>query len=108
MDRSSYRQVLDQLQPLGTKRRHRQGENVFHPGEPARAVYYLLTEGQPPGELRLECSLTHWAAMLELTREALSGVRPQAVLMSQFPIPNSQLPIPNSQFPIPNSQFPIP
>lgn len=174
MDRSSYRQVLDQLQPLGTERRYRQGENVFHLGEPARAVYYvvegevhlqrhgpdgatmilhraraegffaeaslgadryhctavcirpsrilslpaaalrerlegdpaftvqwvsllsaqlrrqraaverlqmkraeerirhyLLTEGQPPGELRLECSLTHWAAMLGLTREAL-------------------------------------
>jgi CRP/FNR family transcriptional regulator, dissimilatory nitrate respiration regulator len=174
MDRSSYRQVLGQLQPLGTERRFGQGEAVFLLGEPARAVYFLqegevhlqrhgpdgatvilhrarageffaeasfgsdryhctavcirpsrvlalpaaalrerlesdpaftvqwvsllsaqlrrqraaverlqmksaeerirhhlLTEGQPPGEMHLECSLTHWAGMLGLTRETL-------------------------------------
>lgn len=173
-DPSSYRQVLDQLQCLGTERDYGQGDNVFLPGEPARAVYqllqgevhllrhgpdgaaiilhrarpggffaeasfgaeryhcsaiciqasrirvipaehlrsrlkddadfalqwvmllsaqlrgqrsaaerlqlrsaeerirhYLLTEGRPPGELRLEHNLTHWAGMLGLTRETL-------------------------------------
>jgi CRP/FNR family transcriptional regulator, dissimilatory nitrate respiration regulator len=37
----------------------------------ARIRHFLLTEGAPPGELHLEFTLTHWAALLGLTRECL-------------------------------------
>ncbi|WP_018953393.1 helix-turn-helix domain-containing protein [Thioalkalivibrio sulfidiphilus] len=71
MDATSYPQVLEQLRARCSARDYAKGDAVFRHGDPARAVYYLLTEGSPAGELELNFTLTQWADLLGLTRETL-------------------------------------
>jgi len=65
--------ALDWIATLSAQLRHQRTtvERLQLRGAEARIRHYLLTDGSPPGELELGFTLTQWADLLGLSREAL-------------------------------------
>ncbi|MFN2350117.1 MAG: Crp/Fnr family transcriptional regulator [Thioalkalivibrio sp.] len=65
--------TLDWIATLSAQLRHQRTtvERLHLRGAEARIRHYLLTDGSPPGELELGFTLTQWADLLGLSREAL-------------------------------------